>query len=140
LQLLICVNGIISSEQRTPLSVNFTYVPLSCQPAERDGAFDTGAESSLCLPECSGIESRDAAVHTQDDCLAIDDELLLAVLQSGFNDPGEALRPIVPAASNQPHPIAIALNTQAVAIELDPREAIPDRKNLGSGSGNAKLK
>jgi hypothetical protein len=90
LQLLICVNGIISSEQRTPLSVNFTYVPLSCQPAERDGAFDTGAESSLCLPECSGIESRDAAVHTQDDCLAIDDELLLAVLQSGFNDPGEA--------------------------------------------------
>jgi len=137
---LICVNGIISSEQRTPLSVNFTYVPLSCQPAERDGAFDTGAESSLCLPECSGIESRDAAVHTQDDCLAIDDELLLAVLQRSLNDPGEALCPIVSASGNQPHPITVALHAQAVAIELDLVKPFRTGRNLGSGSGNAKLK
>jgi hypothetical protein len=87
LQLLICVNGIISSEQRTPLSVNFIYVPLSCQPAERDGAFDTGAESSLCLPECSGIEIRDTA-NAEDDGLAIDDKKLLPVLQRSLNDPG----------------------------------------------------
>jgi hypothetical protein len=39
-------------------------------------------------------------VDAQNDRLAIDDELLLAVLQSGFNDPGEALCPIVPAASD----------------------------------------
>jgi len=58
-------------------------------------------------------------VDAQNDRLAVDDEMLLAVLQSGFNDPGETLGPIVPAASDQPYPIGVAFNTQAVAIELD---------------------
>jgi len=35
------------------------------------------------------------SIDAQDNRLAIDDEMLLAVLQRSLNDPGEALRPIV---------------------------------------------
>jgi hypothetical protein len=35
-------------------------------------------------------------VDAQNDRLAVDDEMLLAVLQSGFNDPGETLGPMYP--------------------------------------------
>jgi len=75
------------------------------------------------------------AVNAQDDRLAIVDEMLLSVLQSGFNDPGETLCPIVSAASNQPYPIAIALHAQAVTIELDLVEPFRAGGNLGSGRG-----
>ena len=112
--------------------MNFTYVPLSCQPAERDGAFDTGAESSLCLPECSGIESRDAAVHTQDDCLAIDDKNAFAGSSAQPQDPGEALCPIVSASGNQPHPITVALHAQAVAVIFDLVKPGGPSGNLGA--------
>jgi hypothetical protein len=92
---------------------------LHIRPAERDGAFDTGAESSLCLPECSGIEIRDAAVNAEDDGLAIDDKNAFAGSSAQPQDPGEALCPIVSASGNQPHPITVALHAQAVAIVLD---------------------
>jgi hypothetical protein len=59
------------------------------------------------------------AVNAQDDRLAIDDEMLLSVLQCSFDNPGEALRPIVPAASNQPHPTALALHAQAITVVFD---------------------
>jgi len=49
------------------------------------------------------------AIEAKDDSLAIDDELLVAVLQSGFDDPGIALGPVVSAARDQPHAVAIAL-------------------------------
>ena len=75
------------------------------------------------------------SIDAKDDSLAIDDELLLAVLQSGFNDPGETLGPIVPAASDQPYPIGVAFNTQAVAIELDFVKPVRAAGNLGSGRG-----
>ena len=73
------------------------------------------------------------SIDAQDDSLAIDDELLLAVLQSGFNDPGETLCPIVSAARDQPNPIAVALNAQAVTIVLDLVEPFGAGGNLGSG-------
>jgi hypothetical protein len=43
------------------------------------------------------VEIRDA-VNAKDDRLAIDDELLVAILQRGLDDPGITLRPIVAAA------------------------------------------
>jgi hypothetical protein len=45
--------------------------------------------------------------------------MLLAIFQCSFDYPGEALCPIVSAASNQPYLIAIALNAQAVATGQD---------------------
>ena len=59
------------------------------------------------------------AVNAQDDGLAIDDKMLLPVLQRRFNNPGVVLCPIVSTTSNQPHAIAVALHTQAIAVELD---------------------
>jgi len=73
------------------------------------------------------------AIDAQDDRLAINDEMLLAILQGGFNDPRKALCPIVPAASNQPYPIAVALNAQAVTIVLDLVKPLRAGGNLGSG-------
>jgi hypothetical protein len=46
-------------------------------------------------------------------------KLLVSVLQRGLDDPGIALGPIVSAARNQPHAIAIALDAQAIADILD---------------------
>jgi hypothetical protein len=43
------------------------------------------------------IEIR-VSVNTKDDSLAIDDEMLLAVLPRGFDNPWEALCPIVSAS------------------------------------------
>lgn len=50
------------------------------------------------LAAVEGIEIR-VSIDAQDDRLAIDDEMLLAVLQSGFDNPGEAFCPVVAAAS-----------------------------------------
>jgi hypothetical protein len=52
-----------------------------------------------------GIEIGDA-VNPQDDGLTIEHKLLDAVLQGGLGDPRIALRPIIAAACDQPHPIA----------------------------------
>jgi hypothetical protein len=81
-----------------------------------------------------GIEIR-IAVNAQDDGLAVNHEMLLAVPQRSFNDPRISLGPIVSAASNQPHPIAVALNTQTVAVELDLVKPVGARGNLDSASG-----
>jgi len=43
------------------------------------------------------------AVNPEDDGLAIDDELLVAVFQRGLDDPGIALGPVIAAPSDQPH-------------------------------------
>jgi hypothetical protein len=66
------------------------------------------SKSSLCLPECSGIESRDAAVNAEDDCLAIDHKLLLSDRARRLNNLGIALNPIVAATDNQADAVAIA--------------------------------
>jgi hypothetical protein len=79
-------------------------------------------------------------VNAQDDCLAIDDELLLPVLQGSFNDPGKALCPIVSASGNQPHPIAVALNTQAVAVVFDFVEPVGAGRDADRSSREAKVK
>jgi len=49
------------------------------------------------------------SVHAQDHGLAVNNELLVPVLQGGLHDPGIALRPIVSAARDQAHTIAVVL-------------------------------
>jgi hypothetical protein len=55
----------------------------------------------------------------QDDSLAIDHKLLDAVLQGGLGHPRVALRPVIAATRDQPHPAAITLNAEAEAVMLD---------------------
>jgi len=50
------------------------------------------------------IEIRNT-VDAENDRLAIDDELLLAVLERGFDNPRIAVRPVEAVAGNQPRPI-----------------------------------
>src|ERR1700742_3114467 len=59
------------------------------------------------------------SVHAENDGLAVDDELLMSVLQCRLDDPRIALRPIVAAARDQPHAIAVALDANAAAVILD---------------------
>jgi len=60
------------------------------------------------------VEIRNA-VNAENDGLAIDDELLVAVLASGVDNPGKALAPVVAAARDQTDAIADALDPQAKA-------------------------
>lgn len=59
------------------------------------------------------VEVRDA-VYTEDHGFAVDDGLLLAVLERRLGDPRIAAGPVVPVAREQPYPIAVALHAQAV--------------------------
>lgn len=53
------------------------------------------------------------SVSPQDYSFPIDDELVLPVLQRGLDNPGTP-GPIVSASSDEPHTIAVSLNTQAI--------------------------
>jgi hypothetical protein len=77
------------------------------------------------------------AVDAENDRLAIDDELLLAVLERGFDNPRIAVRPIVPVAGNQPHAIAVALDAQPVTVVLDLVEPVRARSRSPSVAGAA---
>ena len=59
------------------------------------------------------------AIDAKDDRLAVDHKLLDAVLQGGLGDPGISPRPVIAAARDQPHPIAVALDADAEAVMLD---------------------
>ena len=76
----------------------------------------SSSASSLLLTRMRRVEIG-IAVDAADDSLAI--ELALPVLQRGFNDAREALGPVIAAAGDQPHAIAVALDAQPVAVELD---------------------
>jgi hypothetical protein len=51
--------------------------------------------------------------------LAIDHKSLGAVLDGCLDDPRVALAPVIAAASDQPHALAIPLDAQAIAVVLD---------------------
>jgi hypothetical protein len=65
------------------------------------------------------------AVHTQDDCLAINDEMPLAVLQSGYNDPGKAFRPVVSAARLTSQEEIPTATKNTAAIQASEPEGLP---------------
>ena len=69
------------------------------------------------LARVKGVEVG-IAVHAADDGLAIDNELLLAVLQRGLDNPGVALGPVIAALGDQPDAISVALEPQAIAVEF----------------------
>src|SRR5436309_1740227 len=79
------------------------------------------------------------AVDANDDSLAVDDEMLHPVLQCGFNDPRISLGPVISVTRDQPDPIAIALDTQAVAVEFDFMKPILARGHGFAGRRQAEL-
>jgi hypothetical protein len=78
-------------------------------------------------------------INAKNDSLAVNDEVLLSVFQRGLRNPGEALAPVITALGDQPDPIAVALYTQAVAVELDFMKPIWTARDLGSGGGDAEV-
>jgi len=86
-----------------------------------------------------GVEIGDA-VSAKHHGLAVNDELLVPVLQCRLDDPGKSLRPVVTAPRNQPNAIAAALDSQAVAVILDLVEPVRAGWNLYSLGGQAELK
>jgi hypothetical protein len=62
-----------------------------------------------------GVEVGDAA-EAEHDCLAVDDELPMPVLQRRLDDPREAIGPVVRAARDQANAIPVALQAQALAV------------------------
>src|SRR5262249_728631 len=79
-------------------------------------------------------------VDAEHDRFAVDYELLVSVLQRGLDDPGITLAPVIAAARDQPHAIAVALDPQAIAVILDLVEPIRAAGDLDAASGNTKLK
>ena len=53
------------------------------------------------------------------------------MLQGGLGDPRIALRPVIAAAGDQPHPIAIPLNADAEAVLLDFVKPLRPGRDLG---------
>jgi hypothetical protein len=80
------------------------------------------------------------AVDAQDDGLAINDKALLPTLQRGLNNSWIALGPIVSAARDQPHAVAIALNAQAKAIVFYLAKPLRAGRDLGARGRDAELK
>jgi hypothetical protein len=72
--------------------------------------YNEGAELHLFIVPAGmqGIEIG-ISVNAQDNRLAIDYEMLLAVLQCSFDDPGEAAGPVVTTPGDQADAIAIQL-------------------------------
>lgn len=67
-------------------------------------------------------------------------EMLLPVLERSLRDPGEALGPIVSAASNQPDAINFTRYAQATALVFDLVKSFWSGRNVGAGARKAKLK
>jgi hypothetical protein len=62
-----------------------------------------------------GVEVRHP-VEAKDHSFAVDHKPLLPVFQCGFNNPWQALGPIIPAARDQPDPVAVTLYAEAVTV------------------------
>src|ERR1035438_6318421 len=58
----------------------------------------------IMLPRVQGVEVGNT-IDAEDNGLAVNDELLLAVLQRGLDDPGIALGPVVSVAGYQAHAV-----------------------------------
>jgi hypothetical protein len=84
------------------------------------------------------LKIRDA-VDAENDGLAVDDEMLLPVLKSGFDNPWVAACPVIAIAADQSHAITVALNPQAVAVILDFVQPIRRVWNLRSPCRDAKI-
>jgi hypothetical protein len=84
------------------------------------------------------VEIRNA-IDPQDNSFAINDEMLLPVLESGFSDPWEAFCPVVPAARDQSHAINVALDPHTKAVIFDFVKPLRAGRDLGAGAGDTEL-
>jgi hypothetical protein len=84
------------------------------------------------------IEISDA-IDSQDDRLAIDDELLAPVPQGRLGDPREPFGPVMAAAGDQPHAVAVTFYAEAVPVVLDLMEPVGAGGHGFGGGGNAEL-
>jgi hypothetical protein len=62
-----------------------------------------------------GVEIGDA-IDAEDDGLAVDGEMLMAIFQLCIDDPRIAVGLVVAAARDQAHAVAVALDADAVAV------------------------
>jgi hypothetical protein len=88
------------------------------------------------LPE---IEVGDA-IDPEHDGLAVDDKMLLPVLERSFGDPGIAPRPVMAAFGDEPHAVVLPDDEHPVAVELDFVEPVRAGRNLLAGSRDAGFK
>jgi hypothetical protein len=72
----------------------------------------------IVLPGLQSVEIRQP-VDAQHDGLSVHNEVPDMVAPCGFDDPWEAAGPVIAASGDQPDPIALALNEEAVAIPFD---------------------
>ena len=93
---------------------------------------------SLRLPECSALKSGMPSTP-KDDSLAVDDELLLAVLEGCLDNPRISLGPVMAIAGNQSDAIAVPFNTEAVAVILDFMERAFERSSAPPRGCNLSL-
>ena len=69
-------------------------------------------------------------IDAQDHGLAVDHKPTDAVFQSGLTDPGEAARPVIASAGDQPHAVAVALDANPKTVLLDFVESSRTSRNL----------
>src|SRR6516164_6805158 len=79
-------------------------------------------------------------VSSQEECSRSPLKLPDAVLQGGLGDPRISLRPVIAAARDQPHPIPVALDTDAEAVMFDFVRPLGAGRNLGCIGRQAELK
>lgn len=91
----------------------------------------------IVLP--TGMQSIEigTAINSEDDGLAVNDEILLPVAEGGLDDPRITAGPVITVAGEQAHPITVALNDQAVAIVFDFVDPVRVRRDLGAAGGDA---
>ena len=78
-------------------------------------------------------------VDAKDHGLSVDNELFAPVCQGGLRYPREALGPIVAAAGDQPHVMAVPLDAKPVAVILDFVEPLGAGRHGFAGGRNTEL-
>ena len=69
-------------------------------------------------------------IDAEDHGFAVDHKLTDAVSQGCLTDPGEAARPVIATAADQPHTVAVTLDANAETVLLDFVEPLGTSRNL----------
>ena len=85
----------------------------------------------------SGLVRRNAPVRHR---LAIDHELLVAVLAGGLDDPRIPVGPVVAAAGDQAHAVATALQAETIAVVLHLMKPLRAGRDAAGLGGQTELK
>ena len=104
--------------------------------AEREDIEGVELHLVIVLAGVQRVEVGDA-VDAEDHGLAVDDEMLLAVLERGLGDPGIAARPVGAVARQQPHALVLPDDKHPIAVVLDFVEPVRSGRNLLAGGRQA---